>query len=50
LSQFNYFEKDMPVDAKGFAIPEKVIKSANLAKGITFEMPSKGSVILTSLK
>lgn len=50
LNQFNYFETDMPVDAKGFAVAKKVVKSANLSKGITIEMPSKGAVILTSLK
>jgi hypothetical protein len=50
LNQFNYFETDMPVDARGFAVAKKVIKSANLSKGIAIEMPSKGAVILTSLK
>jgi hypothetical protein len=39
----------MPVDAKGFAAAKKVLKSANLSKGITIELPSKGVVILTSL-
>jgi hypothetical protein len=49
LNQFNYFENDMPVDVKGFAVAKKVIKSANLHKGLTVEMPSKGVIILTSL-
>jgi len=39
----------MPVDAKGFPVAKKVVKSANLHKGITIEMPSKGVVVLTSL-
>jgi len=50
LNQFNYFETDMPVDSRGFARAKKVLKSANLHKGITVEMPSKGVVILTSLR
>ena len=49
LNQFNYFETDMPADAKGFAVPKKVVKSANLSKGIKLELPSKGVLILTSL-
>jgi hypothetical protein len=49
LNQYNYFENDMPVDAKGFAVAKRVIKSANLHKGIEIEMPSKGVIILTSL-
>jgi hypothetical protein len=49
LNQFNYFENDMPVDAKGFAVAKKVLKNATLSKGIPVELPSKGAVILTSL-
>jgi hypothetical protein len=49
LNQYNYFENDMPVDARGFAVAKRVIKSANLHKGIEIEMPSKGVIILTSL-
>jgi hypothetical protein len=40
----------MPVDDKDFAVAKKVVRSANLSKGITIEMPSEGVVILTSLK
>ena len=49
LNQYNYFENDMPVDANGFAVAKRVVKSANLHKGIEIEMPSKGVIILTSL-
>ena len=50
LNQYNYFENDMPVDSKGFAVVKKIVKSANLHKGILVEMPSKGVIILTSLE
>jgi hypothetical protein len=44
------FETDMPVDDKGFAVAKKVVRNANLSKGIPIEIPSEGVVILTSLK
>lgn len=50
LSQFNYFESDMPKDAQGFPVPKQILKAANLTKGISINLPSKGAVILTSLK
>ena len=50
LNQYNYFETDMPVDSKGFAKVKNVTEKVNLSKGITIVMPSKGVVILTSLK
>ena len=50
LNQYNYFENDMPVDSKGFAVVKKIVKSANLHKGILVEMPSKGVIILTRLE
>jgi len=49
LNQFNYFETDMPKGEKGFPIPKDVLKKANLSKGISIKMPTKGVVILTSL-
>ncbi len=49
LKQFNYFETDMPVDSKGFAVASSATKNLDLLKGIRIEMPSKGVVILTSL-
>jgi hypothetical protein len=49
LDQYNYFENDMPVDIKGFAVAKKTIRNANLQKGVSIELPSKGVVIITSL-
>ena len=50
LKQFNYFEADRPVDSLGFAIAKNVVKNVNLSHGLNIEMPSKGVVILSSLK
>ena len=49
LNQFNYFEMDMPKDGKGFPAVKTVLRNANLSKGITVKLPTKGVVILTSL-
>jgi hypothetical protein len=49
LKQFNYFEKDMTKDEKGFPVTKTILRAANLAKGIDIKLPSKGVVILTSL-
>jgi hypothetical protein len=50
LYQYNYFEKDMPVDAKGYPVAKAFIKKADLTKGLLVKMPGKGVIIYTTMK
>jgi len=48
ITQFNYFETDMPVDSNGFATSKSILRNVDLSAGIMVEMPSKGVMIFTS--
>jgi hypothetical protein len=48
LNQYNYFADDMRHDADGLPTVRHVIDDADLAAGVTVEMPGKGAIVLTS--
>ena len=49
LARYDYFDRDRPADANGFPVPAEVLDDAQLASGITIQLPSRGLVVLTSL-
>jgi hypothetical protein len=48
MNQYDYFVGDVRRDADGLPIVSRVIESADLAAGVTVQMPGKGAIILTS--
>jgi hypothetical protein len=48
VDRYDYFDQNRPVDAHGFATPARVIKHADLAKGIEIDLPTRGVVILNA--
>ena len=48
LTQYSYFQNDMPVDANGFAVPSAEFNQVNLAQGLPIFMPSNGVMFLTN--
>jgi hypothetical protein len=50
FKQYDYFENNIAVDRSGFPVSKRKIKIENSSKGITAELPSKGVLILTTIK
>ena len=47
LTQYSYFQNDMPVDASGFAVPSDMFTQVNLGQGLQINMPADGVMFLT---
>jgi hypothetical protein len=48
LTRYHYFEGDRPVDREGYPRASGTIKKADLARGVTVDLPSRGVVFLTT--
>ena len=49
LKQYNYFDKNRPVNSHGFPVASKTLVNVRLASGQTVDLPSQGVVLFSSM-
>jgi hypothetical protein len=47
VTVYHYFEADRRVDKDGYPIPASILKQADLNRGLTLDLPTRGVVFLT---
>lgn len=48
LTRYHYFDNDRPADRDGYPQPKDILKKADLTRGVTVDLPSRGVVFLTT--